>query len=225
MNTMRSRYALAAAALMLLMVPLHANVLLPGDTNQPPDVFANPGSQPPLLGDLTGTFNINNGTVTGTWEEIVAVDPFGVTCSGCLDFALQVAIDPGSGGAIGGLNLGRFFGYTTDVGYVTDSGDIAPTAVSRGPFGGGIGFNLILNNSALLPGSGTDALLVATNATTFDTAGSVTLSAYDFATRGNITGQINNLFEPTLLAPEPSPALLVIIGLAGMAAFLKRIRA
>lgn len=222
---MRSRYAGAAAALMLSMVPLHANVLLPRDTNQPPDVFANSGSTPPLLGDLTGTFNIGNGIVTGMWEEIVAVDPFGVTCNICLDFAFQVSIDLGSGGAIGGMNFARFTGYTTDVGYVADSGGTAPAAVSRGPFGGGIGFNLILNNSALLPGSGTDAFVVATNATTYDTGGGLTLSAYDFATGGNITGQINNLFEPTLLAPEPSPALLMIIGLAGIAALRKRTRA
>lgn len=210
-----------ATALMLVIVPLHANVLLPGDTNKPPDVFPNPGSTPPLLGDLTGTFSIAGGTVTGSWEERVAVDPFGVTCSGCLDFGFEITNDPVSGGAIFGLNFARFFGYTTDVGYVPDSGGIAPTNVSRGPFGGGIGFNLILNAMALPPGGGTDFFVVATNATTFDTGGGLTINAFDFATSGNISGQVNNLFEPTFI-PEPSTALLLILGLAGIAAIRKR---
>jgi hypothetical protein len=44
------------------------------------------------------------------------VDPLGVTCSGCLDFAFQVTVDPDlSYAAIFAMNLTRFFGYTTDV--------------------------------------------------------------------------------------------------------------
>jgi hypothetical protein len=50
----------------------------------------------------------------------------------------------------------------------------------------------VLNNAALLPGDGTDAFIVATNATTFDTGGVLAISAFDFATSGNISGQVNN---------------------------------
>jgi hypothetical protein len=160
----RQRYLVAATALMLMSFPLYANVLLPGDTNVSPDVFSNPGS-PPLLGKLNGTFNFGGGLLTGSWREDVLVDPLGVTCSGCLDIAFEVTIDPGlsNNAAIFAMTLGRFFGYTTDVGYVSGSGDVAPNSVSRGPFGGGIGFNLSTMTSALAPGQASDFLVVATN--------------------------------------------------------------
>jgi hypothetical protein len=40
-------------------------------------VFSNPGN-PPLLGNLNGTFNFGGGLLTGSWEEVVLVDPLGV---------------------------------------------------------------------------------------------------------------------------------------------------
>ena len=71
----------------------------------------------------------------------MAVDPFGVTCAGCLDFAFQISVDTSAAGAgIFSTGLSRFFGYTTDAGYVTNSGDVVPNTVSRGPFGGGVTF-------------------------------------------------------------------------------------
>jgi hypothetical protein len=215
----RQRYLVAATALMLMSFPLHANVLLPGDTNVPPDVFADPGN-PPILGDLTGTFNFGGGVLTGSWEEVVLVDPLGVTCSGCLDFAFEVTIDPGLSDAIFAMNFGRFFGYTTDVGYVSGSGGGAPDSVSRGPFGGGIGFNFNTMTSVLVPGESSDFLVVATNARTFDTNG--TLSISGGGNNQSVSGQVNNLFEPTFL-PEPSTAMLFGLGLMGLAALRKRI--
>ena len=217
-TTLARRYLVAATALILTTFTLHANVILPGATNVAPDVFPDPGN-PPLLGDLTGTFSFGSGALTGSWEEVVAVDPFGVTCSGCLDFAFQVSVNPGLSNFISAMNLSRFFGYTTDVGYVVDSRDVAPNSVNRGPFGGGIGFNFNTLASVLTPGEQSDFLVVATNATTFDTNGSLGISGGN-GTIG-INGQINNLFEPTFV-PEPSTVLLLSIGLAGIAAFRKR---
>ena len=174
MNLTRLSY-LVATALILMTFPLHANVLLPGDTNVPPDVFTLSG-MPTLLGDVTGTFNFGGGSLTGTWEDVVLVDPLGVTCTGCLDFAFSVTVDPTlANAAIFSINFARFFGYTTDVGYVDGSGDTAPNSVSRGPFGGGIGFNFNTMSSALIPGQSSDFVVVATNATTYDTGGSLSI--------------------------------------------------
>ena len=219
MNLTRPRYIVAAMALMLTEFSLHANVLLPGDTNVATDVFSNPGN-PPVLGSLSGTFNFGAGLLTGSWEEVVLVDPLGITCAGCLDFAFAVSVDPGlTNAAIFSMNLGRYFNYTTDVGYVIDSGDLAPNSISRGPFGGGIGFNLSTMTSALAPGESSDFLVVATNATTYDTNGNLTISGG--ANSQSVNGQINGFFEPTFVAPEPSPALLLGLGLLGLAALWK----
>jgi PEP-CTERM motif len=220
MNLTRLSYLVATAALMLMTFPLHANVLLPGDTNVPPDVFSVSG-MPPLLGDVTGSFNFGGGTLTGTWEDAVLVDPLGVTCSGCLDFAFEVTIDTGlPNAAIFAMNFARFFGYTTDVGYINGSGSGAPNSVSRGPGGGGIGFNFNTMSSVLIPGESSDFLLVATNATTYDTNGNLAISGA--GNNQTVTGQVNGFFEPTLV-PEPSTALLLIFGLVGIAALRRRI--
>ena len=207
------------AAVVLLGLPVHASVLVPGATNVPPDVFPNPGS-PSLLGSLSGTFNYGGGLLTGSWQEFVVVDPLGVTCSGCLDFAFQVMIDSNAPGAIFSMNLSRFFGYTTDVGYITDSGDDAPNSVSRGAGGGLVTFNFNTDTSALIAGESSDLLVVATNATTFDTNGILGISGG--GDNQTASGQVNNLFEPTSLAPEPATILLFTLGLAAIAALRKR---
>jgi hypothetical protein len=195
---------------------LHANVLAPGDSNVLPDVFTVSGN-PPVLGDNTGTFNFGNGTITGTWESIVLVDPLGVTCAGCLDFVFQVSVDGGSAASLFALTLGRFTGYSTDVGYVDGTG-YAPSFVSRGaPDGIPIGFNLIRNMSALPPGGSTAFFVVATNATAYDNRGIASLASFAFVDRTNLRGQIGGLFEPASV-PEPATALFVCFGLAGLAA-------
>jgi hypothetical protein len=207
---------------MLMTLPLAANVLVPGGTVAP-DVFSDPGN-PPVLGDITGTFNLGNGVLIGHWEEVVLVDPFSppTVCGGCLDFAFQITVDSSAAGAgIFSANLSRFFGYTTDVGYVTNSGDVAPNSVSRGPFGGGVTFLFNTADSAIGLGRVSDFVVVATNATTFDRNGSLGIAGGN-SQNPNLSGQINNLFEPTFL-PEPSTALLFGIGLIGIAALRKRI--
>jgi hypothetical protein len=204
---------LPAATFLFTGLVLQANTLTPGGTVSP-DVFT--VSTPPLLGDTTGTFNFDSGALTGSYEAAVLVDPFGITCAGCLDFAYRISLDPNLSHPIFNLNLARYVGFTTDVGYVSGSGDVAPDSVNRidAIHGGIVGF--FFGNSAnplLFPGERSDFLVVATDATAYDTSGGVTI----FAGRSPdiVSGTINGLFEPTVV-PEPSTVLLVSIALGAM---------
>jgi hypothetical protein len=219
----RQRHLVAATALMLTYFPLCANVLLPGDTNVSPDVFADPGN-PPILGDLTGTFNFGSGVLIGHWEEVVLVDPFSTptVCAGCLDFAFQITVDSSAAGAgIFSANLARFFGYTTDVGYVTNSGAVAPNSVSRGSFGGGVTFLFNTADSAIGLGRVSDFVVVATNATTYDRNGSLGIAGGD-SQNPNLSCQFTELFEPTFVAPEPASWALMLAGATALGLMRRR---
>jgi hypothetical protein len=233
MNLMRFHFVLALTALVLMTLPLHANPILPGGTVSP-DIFPNPGSVP-LLAQTSGTYSFGSGIglITGTYDEEVAVDPFGVTCSGCLDFAYQVSLDPYLSAGIFNVGLGRYFGYSTDVGYIDGSGDNpccsgdgAPIAVSRGPFGGTLEFVFVTPTAGepIGPGGQSAILIVATDAKTYDSRGILGISGGRSGSPAN--GQITGLFEPTFQAPvpEPSTAALLSLGVAGIAVFSRKRR-
>jgi hypothetical protein len=216
------RHLVAATALMLLALPLHANIVNPGDFATP-DLFPDPGNAP-LLADITGIFNFGSGALRGTWEEIVAVDPFGISCSGCLDFAFIFNVDQSSANPIATIGFANVFGYTTDMGYVS-TGDVAPDLVNRlaniGTFDAvGWGFSGLVG-----PGQSTDVLVVATNARNFDRSGFTSLNLDPGSVSlGRQSGSIFLLLGP-VAAPEPSPVLLLSLGLVGITAFRKRIKA
>jgi len=224
-NVTRLRYLVAGTVLILASFPLRANVILPGGSVSP-DVFSNPGSTPTLLGDITGTFSFGSGPglLTGSWEEVVLVDPFGVTCAGCLDFAFQLTEDPLLSSGIFATGLSAYFGYTTDVGYVDGTG-ITPISITRGPFGGGVNFNFATPSDPISnvigPGGNSAILLIATNATTYDGNGMLSINGGRQGSPAN--GQITGVFEPTFV-PEPGTGLLLGLGMAGIAAFRKRVR-
>src|ERR1700730_4054976 len=110
----------AATSLILMTSPLHANPVLPGNTVTP-DVFTVSGS-PTFLNQTGGSFNFAGGALTGVYSEVVLVDPFGITCSGCLDFAFQVELDEPSPSSINQLVMASFFGRSADVGYAVGFG-------------------------------------------------------------------------------------------------------
>jgi hypothetical protein len=214
------------AALTFVSVPLHSTLLNPGDTGLIPDAFPDPGNVP-LLDSVTGTFSFNNGagTLSGMYEELVAVDPFGITCTGCLDFAVKVSVGPGQDPFVGAVSLGFFNGYTTDVGYVegtavaSGGGSGNPLRVSRGAGGGGVTFRFAFPGTPTPIGAGGSSafLVVATNATTYDRNGWMVINGG--AASSSAGGELTDLLEPTQIAPEPSTELPLSIGLAAFVGF------
>jgi len=220
----------AATTLILTTFPANANTILPGQTVAP-DLF-NLASVPPLLGETTGSFSLSvgGGTITGTYVDAVLVDPLGITCAGCLDFALQIRVNSGSPGAIetvfnGGLKPGGIIPLATDVGYITDSGDVAPASVGYGPAGEDMNFNLA---SPLTAGESTDFLVIATDATSYNTVnvtlaqaastgGILQLSGTNGTSTAGDVGMAGTFYAPAALpTPEPSTLWLTAAGLLGL---------
>jgi len=221
MNFVRLRNLLAATALMLLTLPLHATLINPGDTINPLGAaFPNPGN-PPIIEQLSGTFNFGSGALKGTYDEIVLLDPLGLTCTSCLDFVFFFNVDPTSTASISTFGFASLAGYTTNIGYVTGggSGGINPDFATRFPSSGAVvgwGFTGLVG-----PGQSTNFLVVATNATKFDKSGFVSWNEDPTSvSQGRASGFVFSLDGP--VAPEPSTVVLLSLGLVGIAAFRKR---
>jgi hypothetical protein len=163
-------------------------------------------------------------------DEAVLHDPFGLTCPTCLDFAFQVRVDNVSDYSVYLANLGVFNGLMVNVGYGIGTGTIIPDSATRGSLGLGVGFHFGTDaNPTLVPGDDSVYVLIATNATSYDNSGVLNIAGSNFTGEGSCAtggihcrgGQITGLFGPQV--PEPSTALLLGLGLAGIAAFRKRL--
>ena len=102
-----------------------------------PQVLPDPGDVP-LLGLITGTFDFGTGAahLTGTYEQGVFVDVFGLTCAGCLDFYVGMTVDPFLATGISNIGMDIPFKFTTNVGYVAGDSDKTPLLVAATPSDG-----------------------------------------------------------------------------------------
>jgi hypothetical protein len=213
----RRLYCLLAAATMLLATPsLRATTITPGQTGVLPTDFGTVSSTTPVLEMVSGTFSLDGGALTGGYVEGVAVDPFGVTCTGCLDFFFQVGEDSTSTDSIIRIGLdGLFPSFSDNVGYATESGgtEVAPTSAS---FGTSLPAAPISEFLTLNPGGTSDILVIATNATSYASNGNLGFTASNESTLV-APPVIGGMLTP-IMAPEPgtidllTTSLLCLLG-------------
>ena len=98
-------------------------------------------------------------------------------------FVYRITNGSGSLNSIERATIDSFAGFTTDVGYVSGTGDAAPADASRGSSGDIIGFDFKpfpgTVGTAIAPGQMTDLLVIRTNSPTFTAS---TLSLIDGST-------------------------------------------
>jgi hypothetical protein len=211
MRMSKLHYLVAAATLLLTTTSLRATTITPGQTGVSPTNFGVITSTTPLLNIVNGTFTLDGGAVVGAYGEGVAVDPFGITCAGCLDFFFQVGNHSGSTLDITSVGLdGLFPSFSDNVGYATEGGGVEVAPISA-TFGIALPNAPITEFLTLHPGQDFDILVIATNATAYAAAGNLGI-AYEPTGAGPVIG---GMLTP-VLAPEPASIYLLSCGLLGL---------
>ena len=207
------KLSLLTVALLGIAVPFsYGSVLAPGSTAAP-DIFSNSSGFTLLA--TTGAVNLNpqaGVSFNATYQENVVRDVNNVFCIGCLDFLILV---PNAGpGTIERIFTSSFTGFSTDVGYNSTSGGVAPSTVDRGANGSVIGFNFPLPGAAIGTGQGSAILVIETNATNFTTGA---VSVQDGVTAAG-TG-----YAPSAI-PEPTSMILLGTGIIVVVGWRKMAR-
>jgi hypothetical protein len=202
---------LAIAALLALTTPpLRADTISPG-ASVTPDAYTL-STSPSILDEVSGTFNLDGGALTGSYVEGVVVDPLGITCTGCLDFFIEVNENSGSTDTITRVGLDSTKGTATDVGYVVNSGNVVPTSVLEASDASTVSFFLSLGAN-----ESTDYMIIATDATSYAVGGSLGIGGIDSAgVFNNGLGLIQGMILP-VATPEPGLGSLLSIGLLALA--------
>jgi len=222
----------AALGLALASAQAHANLLVPGASGIPPDVFAtSPLVGTTILADTgvqTQTASSGLATTTANGEAWVvkgySENPFG---AGDLTFVYQVKLVSGvdsdgfTPAIIERLTMASFGSFLTDAGsFLQAIGQKVPLTMDRsgaGSFGNIIGVNFPSPVDNLNVGDTTALIIINTNATGY-TAG--TFTAQDGLTV-NFVG-----FSPTV-APEPATMAMALsaVPFLGLAAWRRRRKA
>ena len=212
--------AVAAASASLAF----ATPLTPGGTVTTSDINANPGT---ILASVSGG-TLSAATFTGTYNEFVYTDttsPFSATCgTSCLTFVFTVSNNAGSPNSIEHVSDGDGTGFnlpgvSINVGAHNSAGDLgsdAPLTIDE-TLNGTVEFNFPATD-AIAPGTGSEYLVIQTNATNFKPG---FLSVIDSST-STVGGYVPA--AATAVTPEPNSLVLLGTGLFGAAGmvFMRR---
>jgi hypothetical protein len=186
-----------------------AAVVTPGQTVFPTAIAGLPPGDSLITTEtkpFTGTNAGNTVVFTGTVMSSVFSDPG----TGGLDFVYQLSNDGTSLDSIDRLTVASFAGFSTDVDYVTGTGNPPPTTAdsSASPPGKTIGFNFPVSGAVVLPGETTTLLVVETNAQTIAQG---TASVIDGGSGS--TGAEAPVAVITFTVPEPATfGVLAVVG-------------
>jgi hypothetical protein len=198
---LRSMSWLAAVALLSVTTPAWAVDVTAGNTVTP-STMTNPLTESgfSVVASTSGTFSTP--AESGTYSAYVVKES-----SGTLDFVYKFENDASSASKLERMTAYNFAGFTTNVGYVAGTGDVAPFSADRTTDGKVVGFNFLAPRS-VSPGDNTDIMVIKTDATNF------TAGTYTFQDGGATTVAA---YAPALATPEPSS--LLSLGLGGIVVF------
>ena len=199
---------LAFAGVILLASASRANVISPGTSGASPDNFTS----------LSGLNFVASNSATASAANFT--EAVYRNSAGILDFMFQVTNTSSDLLFTREANT-NFTGFSTDVGYITNGSTLpsspfvdgtgGPLSVDRSVNGSTVGFNFtgFVGNFFQVGLIGTtDVLVIATNATNFDSNGTVALSF-------SLGGGGGDPFEP-VATPLPAALPLFVTGLGGL---------
>ena len=199
-------FSISGLAVLLALVCFasvgYATTIAPGGNATPPSALTETGVAIPA------TFLIepfSTSSYSGTFETEVFRQ-----ASGTLDFLYFVSSDSSSTDNIERLTATNFTGFTTDVGYETVAGRIAPIEADRSLGGNTVGFNFGLPPVGIAHGQSSDVLIIRTNAT-----------GYRPGIANIIDGNIASV-DAWAPSPEPVSSSLLLGGLFGVGLVVTR---
>ncbi len=171
-----------------------------------PGTVANPLTETGFTTEASTSGTFSTPVESGTYSAYVVR-----TNTGTLDFVYQFSNNASSKAQVERISAFNFAGYTTNVGYVagTDAGTGgAPDTADRTTDGKVVGFNFLA--TGVTPGSTSDIVVIATNATTW------TSGTYTFQDGGATTV---TAYSPGVVAATPEPSSLASAGIGGLMLF------